>query len=53
MNFNWEEQCKDVKDGIVQLKKNQMPICPDCGALLRPRVLMFGDGGYDRRPDEH
>ena len=20
-----------------------MPICPDCGALMRPNILMFGD----------
>ena len=24
-----------------------LPTCPDCGALLRPNILMFGDGGWD------
>lgn len=24
-----------------------LPACPDCGALARPNVLMFGDGGWD------
>jgi NAD-dependent SIR2 family protein deacetylase len=24
-----------------------LPTCPACGALLRPNILMFGDGGWD------
>jgi NAD-dependent SIR2 family protein deacetylase len=24
-----------------------LPACPDCGALARPNILMFGDGGWD------
>lgn len=24
-----------------------LPVCPECGALLRPNVLMFGDGEWD------
>jgi NAD-dependent SIR2 family protein deacetylase len=24
-----------------------LPTCPDCGALLRPNILMFGDRGWD------
>src|SRR5262249_50735075 len=24
-----------------------LPRCPSCGALARPNVLMFGDGGWD------
>ncbi|ADO73622.1 SIR2 family NAD-dependent protein deacylase [Stigmatella aurantiaca] len=24
-----------------------LPSCPVCGALLRPNILMFGDGGWD------
>lgn len=24
-----------------------LPTCPSCGALLRPNILMFGDGGWD------
>ncbi|MCP3143247.1 SIR2 family NAD-dependent protein deacylase [Pyxidicoccus xibeiensis] len=24
-----------------------LPACPTCGSLLRPNILMFGDGGWD------
>ncbi len=24
-----------------------LPCCPQCGALARPNILMFGDGGWD------
>jgi NAD-dependent SIR2 family protein deacetylase len=24
-----------------------LPTCPSCGALVRPNILMFGDGGWD------
>ena len=24
-----------------------LPSCPRCGALARPNILMFGDGGWD------
>jgi NAD-dependent SIR2 family protein deacetylase len=24
-----------------------LPRCPDCGAVARPNILMFGDGGWD------
>ena len=27
----------------------QMPLCPDCGAVARPNILMFGDVGW--QPD--
>ncbi len=26
-----------------------LPRCPSCGALARPNILMFGDGGWDSR----
>ncbi len=26
-----------------------LPACPQCGALARPNILMFGDGGWDPR----
>lgn len=30
-----------------------LPVCPDCGALARPNILMFSDGGWDSsRSDE-
>ncbi len=33
--------------------RGTLPLCPDCGALLRPNILMFGDGGFDgARTDE-
>ncbi|MDI1452207.1 Sir2 family NAD-dependent protein deacetylase [Polyangium sp. 6x1] len=27
--------------------KEPLPTCPRCGAMARPNVLMFGDGGWD------
>ena len=27
----------------------ELPRCPACGALARPNILMFGDGGWDGR----
>lgn len=27
--------------------RGELPSCPQCGALLRPNVLMFGDGRWD------
>ncbi|MFT7579903.1 MAG: NAD-dependent SIR2 family protein deacetylase [Myxococcota bacterium] len=32
-----------------------LPTCPACGALARPNVLMFGDGGWnsDRSEEQH
>lgn len=32
---------------------NPPPLCPHCGALARPNILMFGDGGWNQaRADE-
>jgi NAD-dependent SIR2 family protein deacetylase len=28
--------------------QGELPRCPGCGALLRPNIMMFGDGGWDR-----
>jgi NAD-dependent SIR2 family protein deacetylase len=28
---------------------NAPPACPHCGALARPNILMFGDGGWNER----
>lgn len=28
---------------------NELPVCPDCGALARPNVLMFGDWDWESR----
>jgi NAD-dependent SIR2 family protein deacetylase len=27
--------------------REPLPVCPRCGSLARPNVLMFGDGGFD------
>ncbi len=29
--------------------RNPAPRCPHCGALARPNILMFGDGGWSER----
>lgn len=33
---------------------NDLPVCPHCGGLARPNILMFGDGGWvgDRYDDQ-
>ena len=28
---------------------NELPLCPQCGALARPNILMFGDEGWMQR----
>lgn len=39
----------DVDEQRCQLR-NSPPVCPHCGGLARPNVLMFGDWGWiDRR----
>jgi NAD-dependent SIR2 family protein deacetylase len=32
--------------------RGDLPHCPDCGALARPNVLMFGDGRWQARRTE-
>jgi NAD-dependent SIR2 family protein deacetylase len=27
--------------------KSPFPVCPSCGAMARPNIMMFGDDGYD------
>jgi NAD-dependent SIR2 family protein deacetylase len=29
--------------------RNELPLCPQCGALARPNILMFGDWGWVER----
>jgi NAD-dependent SIR2 family protein deacetylase len=37
----------DERNGLL---RNRPPVCPHCGGLARPNVLMFGDGSWiDRR----
>jgi NAD-dependent SIR2 family protein deacetylase len=33
----------DVETGHL---RNAAPVCPHCGGLARPNILMFGDGGW-------
>ncbi len=30
-----------------------MPYCPECGSLLRPHILMFGDWEYMEHTDQY
>jgi len=38
----------DVDDATIRAR-SQSPACPDCGAVARPNILMFGDGKWDER----
>ncbi|NUP04901.1 MAG: NAD-dependent deacetylase [Polyangiaceae bacterium] len=40
---SWEP---DVDESTFRARE-PLPKCPKCGALARPNVLMFGDGGWD------
>jgi NAD-dependent SIR2 family protein deacetylase len=40
-------------DESTKRAREPLPACPGCGALARPNILMFGDGGWDySRSDE-
>jgi len=40
-------------DGKTFRARGDLPVCPNCGALARPNILMFGDFGWDEsRTDE-
>jgi NAD-dependent SIR2 family protein deacetylase len=40
-------------DEVTFRAREPLPKCPRCAALMRPNVLMFGDGGWDgAREDE-
>jgi NAD-dependent SIR2 family protein deacetylase len=34
-------------DEATMRAREPLPACPECGALARPNVLMFGDAGWD------
>jgi NAD-dependent SIR2 family protein deacetylase len=34
-------------DEVTMRGVRPLPACPSCGALARPNILMFGDGGWD------
>lgn len=36
-----------VVDPATARAAEPMPLCPKCGGLARPNILMFGDGGWD------
>jgi NAD-dependent SIR2 family protein deacetylase len=38
---------------MARFEAPNIPLCPDCGALARPNILMFGDWYWkSRRTDE-
>ena len=40
-------------DPVSMRARDPLPRCPRCDSVLRPNILMFGDGGWDsRRSDE-
>jgi len=41
-----------VVDGETFRARRPLPSCPRCGALARPNILMFGDGGWDSERTE-
>ena len=38
----------DIDEAACEML-GDLPHCPDCGALARPNILMFGDGGWNSR----
>ncbi len=50
----WSADELDVRiDTNACLWVGELPRCPDCGALARPNILMFGDSAWlDRRTEE-
>lgn len=36
----------DVDEATIRCR-SELPACPACGAIARPNILMFGDGGWD------
>lgn len=37
----------EVDENTMRADAGSMPRCPDCGALARPNILMFGDWGWN------
>ena len=43
----WSDDPPDLKIDLAVLEaKGRLPRCPECGALARPNVLMFGDPAW-------
>lgn len=37
------QQCKKKYEGETDLSDRELPVCPDCGGLIRPSVVWFGE----------
>jgi NAD-dependent SIR2 family protein deacetylase len=43
----WSAEDIDIQVDIETMRAvGDLPLCPDCGSVARPNVLMFGDFGY-------
>ncbi|MES2018008.1 MAG: Sir2 family NAD-dependent protein deacetylase [Pseudomonadota bacterium] len=46
----------DLADPVIDMEAGRMvsalPVCPHCGGLARPNILMFNDGGWHERRSE-
>ena len=54
-SFIWESEGTEVDvDESTMRAVPPLPACPDCGAVARPNILMFGDWGWlgDRTEDQ-
>jgi NAD-dependent SIR2 family protein deacetylase len=41
-----EDVCVDVDETTIRAR-SAFPVCPSCGSIARPNILMFGDWGWD------
>ena len=49
----WEAPAADVDVDSTSLRASPpFPLCPRCGALARPNILMFNDGGWNEERTE-
>lgn len=37
------QQCKKKYEGETDLSDKELPVCPECGGLIRPSVVWFGE----------
>lgn len=50
----WEAEGFDPDvDEEACLLRSDLPLCPRCGGLARPNILMFGDGGWVESREAH
>lgn len=46
-SFIWESEGTEVDvDESTMRARPPLPVCPDCGGVARPNILMFGDWGW-------